>query len=202
MLYISIYLIIWILGVKEILKNKFPKYENRSGFARKLNIYFMGVLYFFVTNIALAQNSNLNRNNVKIKLVDFLLEKNEIDTERAIKYKNGNYSFFFAGVINDYKQKELKEGIYMFGTLISHTRVYFLIVKDNKYEILDLTTRGDLDNAIVKILNFCEEKHICVDIKNEYINRIVSVYYNINRFVNNEFDVDCYDFEEQKKNLP
>lgn len=92
--------------------------------------------------------------------------------------------------------------MYTFSSLISHTRTYFILVDNDHYDILKLDDRKELDIALLRILDFCEEKRICVDIKNKYIQRIIDVYYNVNRLVDNEFDIDCYDYEEQKRNLP
>lgn len=168
----------------------------------KVKVFFILGIFFILNSRLSAQNFELKKDDVKIALVDFLFERNEVDKRSAVEYKRGNYTFYFVGVINDYMEDELKDGIYEFGTLASHTRVYFVTINEGKYEILDLKNREDLNRTLLRVLDFCEEKRLCVDIIKEYTQRVLHVYYNVNRFVDNEFDIDCYDYEEQKKNLP
>lgn len=160
----------------------------------------VNLVFLFFCNAIFSQN--LSREEVKEDLIEFLYNRKEISLERAEAYRNNEAVFYLRGVINMNKEEFLRDGMYTFSSLISHTRTYFILVDNDHYDILKLDDRKELDIALLRILDFCEEKRICVDIKNKYIQRIIDVYYNVNRLVDNEFDIDCYDYEEQKRNLP
>lgn len=149
------------------------------------------LLVTFVCSCKAQNVENLTYKSLKNILVDFLNSKNEINNERAIKYKSGEYKFNLRGVFNNWQEEKLKKGIYAFSSFGSHSRAYFVIVENEKYTILDISTREGLDLAIKNVLDFSEKQKYCVDITEKYISKLISVYYNINKKPGQGIDINC-----------
>jgi len=92
--------------------------------------------------------------------------------------------------------------MYAFNTGTTHNKAYFVLVEKDSYHILNLSTRSGLEAAIETTLDFCEQNEICVDITNDYISRLVGVFYNINKNPENRRDVNCLRGINDEKKLP
>lgn len=136
------------------------------------------------------------------KLIEYLYFKDEIDYNRSEKLKSKEYKFHFVGFFNKTEKGELKEGVYTFSSLSSHSQLYYVIVEKNEYQILDFTKREELDDSIKKILDFSERKKYCVDITIELILSIVKSFYNYNVNPLNRKDINCYYGKVSNEELP
>lgn len=136
--------------------------------------------------------NELTYDSLKIKLVDFLQNQNEIDSLRAEKLKSGEHTFNLRGLFNNRMDKKLINGVYAFSSLSSNSKAYFVIIESNSFTILDLSTRVGLDKAIKDVLDFSERSKYCVAISSEIVSRLVTVYYNINKNPLNRSDINCY----------
>lgn len=150
-----------------------------------------------------AQDNNiLTFDSLSPKLIDYLLLKGEIDSIRAKKLKSKEYKFAFVGFFNKTEKGELKDGIYVFSSLASHNQVYYVIVENNSFQILDFSKREELDDTLKKILDFSERQKYCVDITSELISDVIKSYYNINKFPINRRDINCYKGVVSSEDLP
>lgn len=144
----------------------------------------------------------LSFHKLKNDMIDFLVNKHEIDSERAKKLKNGEHTFYLQGVSNNLSEGALRNGMYIFSSLTSHKNEYFVLVENNSYIILDISTRKGLENSLVNTLDFCERNKFCVDIINDYVSKIIGVYYNTNKNPRAGLDTNCEKGIFDVKELP
>ena len=140
--------------------------------------------------------------SIKSNLIDFLVKKGDIKEHQKHDIQNGTYNLLFIGIYNNYQNENLIDGIYSFSAPISHTKSYFLIIDKSNYTILDISTREGLDIAIKNTLDFCEKQKYCSDITEDYISRILVVYYQKNKNVHAGIDVNCENGVKETKDLP
>jgi hypothetical protein len=157
----------------------------------------------FTTLSCKAQVSNpLTFDSISLKLIDYLYLKGEIDLNRAEKLKTKEHKFGFVGFFNKTEKGELKDGVYVFSSLSSNNLVYYVIVENNSFQILDFSKREELDNTLKIVLDFSERKKYCVDITSELISSIVKSFYNINKYPMNRRDINCYKGVVSSDDLP
>ena len=149
------------------------------------------LIMVFCSSCKIQKTENLTFDTLSSDLITFLYKKKEINYERSEKLKSKEYSFNLRGLFNNKSKGELINGIYAFSSFNSHGRAYFVIVNNNDYTILDISTRKGLDTSIKNVLDFCEKERYCVDITNQCITSIISVYYKINKNPLNKIDVNC-----------
>lgn len=156
-----------------------------------------------------CKSQNLKTNSfeaLKIELINFLEKKGDINTEKAVKFKKGDHTFNLRGVINNTMSGELINGMYAFSSFMPHKPAYFVLVEEDKFEIIDISTRNNLDLSIKNTLDFCERNKYCVDITEEYITILISVFYNINNNLQDQFnrrtDINCSKGFNDKTKLP
>ena len=145
--------------------------------------------------------AKLNFETLNVKLIDFLETNKDFNTERAERYRRKEYTLNVIGVSNNLSSGELKNGMYSF-SLGSHSRAYFVLVENQKFFILNIATREGLNDAIETTLDFCERNKFCVDITNDFIRRLIGVYYNINKNPENRSDINCVKGLNVIKKLP
>lgn len=163
----------------------------------------LSILILFITLTSSCQSTkNIHVNTIENNLIDFLIKKGDILTHQVNDFKNKKYSIHVTGVMNGYSEEKLLNGIYHFSSGFTHTRVYYLIVEDDKHIILDLSTRESLDASIKITLDFCERQKYCSNITAEYISKLIGVYYVINKNSGLRMDVNCENDIIQKKDLP
>ncbi len=162
------------------------------------------ILYFTLIAILSCKSQKttiVTFETLRNELVNFMVKKKDIKVEDAENYKNGHYVFNLKGVNNKLSEGKLKDGIYSFATLNSHSRAYFVIVENNHFIILDISTRNGLDEAIKNTLDYCERNKYCVDITNDYIARLMRVFYKVNKNPSNG-DTNCERGVIDTKELP
>ena len=155
---------------------------------KKMFIYSM--LIFFISCKSQVTNEQ-TFDSIKIKLIDFLQSKSEIDSVKANKLINGEHTFNLRGIFNNKHKGELINGLYAFSAFSSSSRGFFIIVENNSFIILDLSTREDLDKSIKEVLDFAERSKYCVTISSEIVSRLVTVYYNKNKNILAGIDLNC-----------
>ena len=144
------------------------------------NIFIYLVLFFSISCKSQVSDK-LTFDTLKIELINFLSSKNELDKSRAEKLKKGESSFNLNGLFNNRHDGELINGLYSFSIFSSHSKGYFVIVENNSFTILDLSSREGLDKAIKDVLDFSERSKYCVSISSDIVSRLIIVYYNINK---------------------
>jgi hypothetical protein len=146
--------------------------------------------------------AKLTFEKLKHDMIDFLVEKKDIDKDRASKLKSGEHTFNLRGVNNNLTEGILKDGMYAFSSFTSHKNAYFVLVENERYIILDISTRKGLDDSIKNTLDFGERNKFCVEIINDYVSRLIGVYYNINNNPRAGHDVNCEKGVTDTKDLP
>lgn len=154
------------------------------------NIFIYLVLFFSISCKSQVSDK-LTFDTLKIELINFLSSKNELDKSRAEKLKKGENSFNLNGLFNNRHDGELINGLYSFSIFSSHSKGYFVIVENNSFTILDLSSREGLDKAIKDVLDFSERSKYCVSISSDIVSRLIIVYYNINKNPLAGFDLNC-----------
>lgn len=149
------------------------------------------IILLFSLSVNGQIDSKITYQSIKENLINFLIYKGDIWENDIKDIKNGKFNLNFSGVHNNYHKENLIDGIYSFSAPITHTKAYFLIIEDKNFVILDISTRDGLENAISKTLDFCERKKYCSDITEDYISRLIGVYYKINKNPINRSDKNC-----------
>lgn len=167
-----------------------------------MNKYFT-ILFLIISLSSFSQpNEELTFKSLQSKLVDFLIDNGDIRKEEIQEYKEGKRIIRVLGVLNGHNQGKLINGIYSFAMNVSHHRAYFAIIEDNQITVLNISTREGLDTAIKNTLDFCDKNKYCGNITNDYISRLIGVYYNINKNPLTRSDFNCQRGIKDTKNLP
>ncbi len=145
-------------------------------------------LFILLINLLSCQNPDPYQ-ELRAKLVDFLVEKEMLTVE---EYNNEPRILHLRGLFKDkLNNLEVKNGIYSFSINRTHTKAFFVIVENNNYDILDLTSTEGFIESIKKTLIFCKKNNYCKELTIDYINRIIGVYYIINKNPNTRIDPNC-----------
>lgn len=126
---------------------------------------------------AMSQGSILTADKLKDGLAEFLVEK------KQIKVMANNTQFGkinLSGVHHKLVSTLPKSGIYSFNNGLPSGLCYFVIVQNNNYEILDVSTIRGLNDALKKVLRFSDKKNFCKEIITDYTFRLINTHYNIN----------------------
>lgn len=154
--------------------------------------YIILWLIISVSNLSNGQTiEKLTFESTEKKLLDFIISKGDVPLNDIENFKSGKYGLYFFGVYNNLKKGDLINGIYCFSLARTHSKNYFLIVENNNYIILDITSKKGLELAIENTLNFCEREKYCSDLISENVTRLINTYYKINLNPNNRIDVNC-----------
>lgn len=145
---------------------------------------------------------NMTEEVIKSKLADFLIKKEGLNDKDIEDIKKGKLGISLLGLFNPFKKNELNDGIYSFSLSRTHVKVYFLIIEKEDYIILDISTREGLDLSLKNTLDFCERKKYCSDITEEYVSRMIIMYYKVNKNPINKIDPNCETEIKDTKNLP
>lgn len=168
----------------------------------KSKIIISFTILFLTLNSSCQSTKNLNIKSLQSDLIDFLVSKGEINQNQLSRIRQNESKIHIIGVLNGYSENKLKDGVYCFSASISHTRTYYLIVENETYSILDLSSRQGLENSLKSIFDFCERKKYCSDITEEYSKRIIGIYYRINKNPSAGIDVNCESGVKETKDLP
>lgn len=166
----------------------------------KTYISFLVLMICFTSSCQTVKKASFA--SLEKKLTTFLIDNGDIHNLEVEDYKSGKRSLTIIGLYNNYNKGELLNGIYSFSQNRTHARAYFLIIDNEKYTILNLSSRKGLDEAIKNTLNFCEKNKYCVDISNDYVSRLIRVYYTINKNPNARIDINCESGVISTKDLP
>lgn len=152
---------------------------------------FLKILLLFCLPLFAQNNGKLTFEKLQHDLTNYLIEKGEIYKSDIDSYKKGEKNIRISGFHNRLDRGDLKNGVYAFFLTRTMARGYFLIVDNQEYKILDITTREGLDKSIKEVLDFCDKYEYCVDISKTYVNRLVEVYYNFNKWPDQRRDLNC-----------
>jgi len=106
------------------------------------------------------------------------------------------------GIFHFKTKENLTNGLYGFSMFSSHSRVYFLIIESDKFKILNVSTRTNLDISLKELLDFCERQKYCYKITMEYMNNLTTAYYKINKSPLQRIDANCESGVKKTKDLP
>ncbi len=183
------------------LKIKFKKTlktNNHKNMKTKLITIILGILFFNNSN---SQNQ-ITQTQIKNDLAEYIY-KDRINMPESFKNLDGiKKRLKIYGCYNYKIDESLKNGVYGFSTFDFHTRTYFFIVENDKYQILNLSTRQDLDKSIKEIFDFCERQNYCHEIALDYISNITRKFYMINKNPINRPETHCETSKKDKKKLP
>jgi DNA polymerase III delta prime subunit len=167
---------------------------------RKLIIFS---ILIFACSCSSQNIQRLTFEKLKIETLNFLVKKSELKKERYEKFKSGEYNaYVLKGVINNLKEDKVLDGMYVFYLIDEYSKKYFVLVKENNYVILDVSTRFYLDESIKITLDYCEKNKYCVNLINEYIPILVKAFYSTNKNPMNGHDVNCENGVNDLKTLP
>jgi len=159
-------------------------------------------IILFVCATSCQTVKNINSKDLEKVLLDFLIQNGDIHKLELDDYKSGKRDISIKGFFSNSKKEVLINGIYMFYQNKTHSKNYYVIVENGKNIILNISSRQGLDLAIKDVLDFCDRNKICADITEEYVNRMVSMYYRKNKNPMAGIDVNCERGISDTKNLP
>lgn len=140
--------------------------------------------------ILLASNFNfcqetekLTVESLKLELVEFLMKKNQI--------RNNNKRVSFRGTHKNRVDENLKNGIYVFNNGSTHNLSFFVIVDNNSFSVLDISTSQGLKDSIETTLKFAKSQKYCAEITQDYISRLIGAHYRINKNPRRRNDKNC-----------
>lgn len=145
----------------------------------------------FSLNINAQDKHKLTFEKLNSDLSSYLHDKGDMNSSQLKKYKEGKLNIAINGVHNNVSKGEVINGIYAFSLNGTMARGYFLIVDNNEYTILDITTRDELDRSIKLLLDFCDKYNYCETIITDYVGRLTRVYYNLNKWKGQRTDLNC-----------
>ncbi|WP_299223558.1 hypothetical protein [uncultured Aquimarina sp.] len=138
------------------------------------------ILILFVSSISYSQETKkISFDDLKIELENFLVEKNQIRYLEKDSVKIGR--LYIGGIHNKLLDKQLKNGIYVFNNNSTHSLSFFVIIENNSYDILDISTLSGLIESAKKVIVFSNKQNYCYEITIDYLSRLIGVHYNINR---------------------
>ena len=145
------------------------------------------------------QSEELTLDSLKIELAKFLIQKKHLKNIEAYTEKKQN--IYISGIHKRGTIKTLKTGIYNFRINSSHSIAFFVIIKENTFDILDISTFNGLKSSINKLLEFSNKQEYCAEIIFDYISRLISVYYRYNKRMLKIKDKNCEFGKEPIKSI-
>lgn len=124
------------------------------------------------------KNEELTLDSLKLELAKFLVKKKQLKNLEV--YTEKKQGLNFRGIHNFSTVEKLENGIYTFSNFSSHRLVFFLIVEDNTFDILDVFSINDLKVSVDKTLDFCFKQKYCTEIISDYITRLFRAHYREN----------------------
>nr|WP_315240134.1 hypothetical protein [uncultured Flavobacterium sp.] len=134
---------------------------------------------------------NIEYKTLEKELVTFLIKNGDVHNLELKEYENGNRGISIKGFFNNYQKGELINGIYIFYQNRTHARNYYVIIEGEKYTILNISSRDGLDKSIKDVLDYSDRNKLCADITEEYVTRLVAMYYRKNKNPQAGIDVNC-----------
>ena len=153
------------------------------------NLFLIGFLITFTQSFSQDTNKSISYDSLKVELAKFFVKKKTI--LNLDEYYSNKSLIKLSGVYNNYQENFLIDGVYSFSINRTHHRAYFVIIDDGEYFILDIDSKEGLIEAIKILLDFAEKERYCQKIISDYTNRLLGVYYNINKDPYSRRDVNC-----------
>ncbi|WP_179340033.1 hypothetical protein [Winogradskyella ludwigii] len=148
------------------------------------------ITILLVSNFGFCQETEkLTVENLKLELAEFLVKKKQIKNLEA--YTTKNLNLYFGGIHRKELENELLNGIYVFNNASSHSLSFFVIIENNSFSILDISTLQGLKDSIARTLEFANEQKYCAEIIQDYISRLVDIHFRINRNPNRRLNKNC-----------
>ena len=161
------------------------------------------ILMFLISFSASCQVSkSISFKSIEKNLTDFLIEKGSIMEHNVNDFRSGKHHINFSGVLNGYSKDDLINGIYVFSSGFSHSKVFYFIIENENFIILDISSKEGLNSALISTTDFCERQKYCSEITIEYTSRILGAYYVINKNPINRRDIYCIKSKNKVKDLP
>jgi|SRR5699024_5107334 len=162
---------------------------------------FICFLLFILPNVIFPQSNKITKRELKLELANFLIKK-EIFKDLSRFNKDNDVVNLLPLYHNEVKDT-LGYGMYAFGANWTHSLSFFVLVdKNSTIEILDISTKKRVMESIEKVLDFGERNNFCSEIIRDYVNRVVGVYYNINKHPRTRRDPNCETGVFDTDNLP
>ncbi|WP_296145833.1 hypothetical protein [uncultured Flavobacterium sp.] len=152
-------------------------------------IFFL--FLFFFNNCYTQTLDKLPKKMIINELSDYIYRNSDYLPSNIYTLKEIRKNILLFGMFHYKTEENLINGLYGFSMPHSHARVYYLIIEGNKYKILDVSTRTNLDTSLKELLDFCERQKFCFEITIEYMNRITSAFYRINKNPYKGMDINC-----------
>lgn len=159
-------------------------------------------IILFICATSCQTVKNINSKDLEKVLLDFLIQNGDIHKLELDDYKSGKRDISIMGFFSNTRKDALINGLYVFYQNRTHARIYYVILEDGKYTILNISSREGLDLAIKNVLDFCDKNKLCADITEQYVNRIVGMYYRKNKNPATRIDVNCERGISDTKYLP
>jgi hypothetical protein len=142
------------------------------------------IIILLASNFSFCQETEkLTVESLKLELVEFLMEKNQI--------RSNNKRVSLSGIHKNRVDENLKNGIYVFNNGSTHNLSFFVIVDNNSFSILDISTSQGLKDSIETTLKFAKNQKYCAEITQDYISRLIGVHYRINKNPRGRNDKNC-----------
>nr|WP_315240138.1 hypothetical protein [uncultured Flavobacterium sp.] len=158
-------------------------------------IYLLIVSY----NGLCQSKGQLTFDTLKSNLIEDLYAIKAIDTVWMENVKKGEYSLNISGLENNLREGDLKNGIYFFNI---KRYSYFVLVENSHYMLLDFRSRHGLDLSVLNLMDFCERNNYCVQVTNNYVTKLIGIYYHVNKDLSRGLDVNCEKGIKDTKGLP
>ncbi len=169
---------------------------------KRQNVIMIMLVFLICLNSSCQTVKTLTFDSLRKELILFLVKNKDINNSEVEDYYSGKRQVSINGVQNDYHEGYLKDGIYSFYQTRTHSKVYFVIIEKSNFTILDLSNREGLDVAIKTTLDFCERREYCEEITNDYISRMIRLFYRKNKNPTVGTDTNCLYGVNSKKDLP
>jgi len=164
---------------------------------------FTSLLFLFLSTSCSAQVlSRLPKNQIINELSNYIYSNSDYLPANTYTRDEIRKTLRVYGMFHSETDELLVNGLYGFSMSHSHARVYYFIVEDDKYKILDVSSRKNLDASLKELLDFCERQKYCYEITLEYMNRITAAFYRINKNPYNGEDFNCENLVTNKNGLP
>lgn len=157
---------------------------------------------FFLTSCCAQALKTLPKNQVIKELSDYIYTNSDYLPPNTYTLDEIRKNLRLFGMFHSNTEESLINGLYGFSMSHSHSRVYYLIVEGDKYKILDVSTRKNLDASLKELLDFCERQKYCYEITLEYMNRITAAFYRINKSPYKGEDANCEGGVRNTNGLP
>lgn len=159
----------------------------------KKSLYLLLILNLILINCQSQEVSDLKF--IKNEAAKYLNDQGEISDKEYELFKENGKGFAITGLYNEIDLVNPKEGIYSIYRS-SHHKIHFLLFQNKNVDILGLSDKEELYRSIKRVIEYSEEVDLCSEITRDYISRLITVFFKINRNPRIRYDSNC---EYQKR---